>query len=463
VARFPLDAASISRNAEPVPRADGGPAALAGVVLGHLVELYDFAVFAASASVLALVVTPAQGGLTSVFLVLAAALFVRPLGAVLVGRIADLSGRRIPFLAMTVLMLVSTTSVGLLPSAATAGVAAAIGLIALRLLQAFSVGGETSTSVSYLSELAPAGRRGVYGGVHLAASAVGMALGIGVVLVVQTVLTRAQVLAWGWRVPFLLALPLGLVTFALRRRLLESRAFALARPRTPDGAGTDPGAPAGDAQPSLLRRQPRTILAGGLLGGAFTVTVNLWFVVVPGYLLATRRASPAAVLGAAVTGLLVCAALAPVVGRLSDRVGRPVVLVAACVLLSVAWPTLLTDALADPAPVSLVLAAVVAGVALSGFVLASHLPEVFATGDRATGVGLTFGVGGAVLGGVAPLLAAWLNGRQWEGAVVVYPVVCAALAAVALAWSTLQPDDGIPAAAASAPLLTVPSMSPVPE
>ena len=178
-------------------RSEGGPAALAGVALGHLVELYDFAVFAASASILAKVVTPGQGGLTSVFVVLAAALLVRPLGAVLVGRVADLTGRRIPFLAMTLLMLVSTAAVGLLPSAATAGVGALIGLTLLRLLQAFSVGGETSTSVSYLFELAPAGRRGLYGGVHLAAAAVGMALGIGTVLAVQTLLTPAQLLSLG--------------------------------------------------------------------------------------------------------------------------------------------------------------------------------------------------------------------------------------------------------------------------
>jgi MFS transporter, MHS family, proline/betaine transporter len=420
-----------------VTRTQGGPAALAGVVLGHLVEMYDFAVFAASASVLATVVTPGQGGLTSVFVVLAAALFVRPLGAVLVGRVADLSGRRIPFLAMTLLMLVSTASVGLLPSAATAGAWAVVGLVVLRLLQAFSVGGETSTSVSYLFELAPTGRRGVYGGVHLAASAVGMASGIGTVLAVQAALTPAQVLAWGWRVPFLLALPLGLAALRLRRRLLESRAFVAAGAGSPGGAGASRTARAGRR---LLRRRPRTILAGLLLGGAFSVTVNLWFVVVPGLLLAAGRERPAAVLGGAFAGLLVCAVLAPLTGRLSDHLGRPPVLIAACVALCLAWPTLLAAAMTNPSPVLLVLAGVAAGAALSGFVLASHLPEVFDTRDRATGVGLTFGIGAAVFGGLAPLLATWLRGPGAVGALVLYSAVCAGLAAVALVWSVVRPD-----------------------
>jgi MHS family proline/betaine transporter-like MFS transporter len=420
-----------------VTGAEGNRAALAGVALGHLVELYDFAVFAASASVLAKVVTPGQGGLTSVFVVLAAALLVRPLGAVLVGRVADLSGRRIPFLAMTLLMLVGTTSVGLLPSAATAGAGAVIGLTLLRLLQAFSVGGETSTSVSYLFELAPVRRRGLYGGVHLAASAVGMAAGFGAVLAVQTVLTPPQVLAWGWRLPFLLALPLGLAAFALRRRLLESREFTATEEGSPEEGATR-GAVAGGLR--LLRGRPRTILAGLLLGGAFSVTVNVWFVVVPGLLLAARRERPAVVLGAAVAGLLVCAVLAPLAGRLSDRVGRPAVLVAACVVLCLAWPTLLAAAFTNPSPVLLVLAGVTAGAGLSGFVLASHLPESFPTRDRATGVGLTFGIGAAVLGGVAPLLATWLHGPASVRGLVLYSAVCAGLAAATLVWSVLRPD-----------------------
>ena len=419
-------------------RSEGGPAALAGVALGHLVELYDFAVFAASASILAKVVTPGQGGLTSVFVVLAAALLVRPLGAVLVGRVADLTGRRIPFLAMTLLMLVSTAAVGLLPSAATAGVGALIGLTLLRLLQAFSVGGETSTSVSYLFELAPADRRGLYGGVHLAAAAVGMALGIGTVLAVQTLLTPAQLLAWGWRLPFLLALPLGLATFALRRRLVESRAFAHTRRRGADHTEADRAV---TGARSLVRRHPRTILAGLLLGGAFSVTVNVWFVVLPGILLAAGRQGAGVVLGGAVAGLLACAGSAPLrrpperprrpARRADHRVRRAVPRVAdppqGCRDGPVAGPLSSWPASRQEWPCRV-------------SCWRRRLPEAFETRDRATGVGLTFGVGGAVLGGLAPLLATWLHGPGSTTALVLYATACAVLAAAALAWSVARAD-----------------------
>jgi MFS transporter, MHS family, proline/betaine transporter len=145
-------------------RRGGRGSELLGVCAGNAVELYDFAVFGASATVLARVLTPGRGGLTSVFAVLAAALLVRPLGAVVLGRIADRTGRRTPFLATTVLMLGATTAVGLLPSGNSsgnaAGVVGALGLVLLRCLQAFSTGGETSTSVTYLYERALPACRG---------------------------------------------------------------------------------------------------------------------------------------------------------------------------------------------------------------------------------------------------------------------------------------------------------------
>ena len=216
-----------------------GGRSLLGMCLGNLVEFYDFAVFGASAAVLALVVTAGQGGLTSVFVVLAASLLVRPFGAVVVGRVSDRVGRRAPFLAMTLLTCTVTALVGLLPSAARAGAYAALGLALLRLTQSFCTGGETSSSVTYIFESAAPARRGMIGGFHLASAAAGMALGLGAVLAVDVALAPAQLLAWGWRLPFLAAVPLALVVLGIRRRLRESKEFVRARsipsPRQADG------------------------------------------------------------------------------------------------------------------------------------------------------------------------------------------------------------------------------------
>ena len=109
------------------------------------------------------------------------------------------------------------------------------------------------------------------------------------------------------------------------------------------------------------------------------MTFNLWFVVLPGFLLAAGRQPASVVLGGAVAGLLACAGAAPLVGRLSDRVGRPAVLIAACVALCLVWPTLLRSAMTNPSPLRSRRGRHRAGVALSGFVLASHLPEAFDT------------------------------------------------------------------------------------
>ena len=172
---------------------------LLSICLGNLVEFYDFAGIGGSAAVLAIVLTTGQGELTSIFAVLAAALIMRPIGAVLVGWFSDRWGRRTPFLVMTLLTCSATAAVGLLPSAARVGGAVALGLLLLRSVQAFCTGGEISTSVPYLVEIGPAARRGLFGGFHLASAVSGVALGLAAVMVVQVALPPAELLAWGWR------------------------------------------------------------------------------------------------------------------------------------------------------------------------------------------------------------------------------------------------------------------------
>ena len=390
--------------------------------------------------------TAGQGGLTSVFVVLAASLLVRPLGAVLVGRVSDRVGRRVPFLAMTLLTCTATALVGLLPTAVRAGAYAALGLAVLRLAQAFCTGGETSSSVAYLFESVPSERRGLVGGFHLASSAAGMALGLGAVLAVSVALTPAQLLGWGWRLPFLAAVPLALAVFGARRRLRESgefiRAQAVPTPRQSDQdttERTDEGLTAAVVT-RLVRRRPRTVLSSILVSGAFSVTVTLWFVYVPAYLLATGQASPATALGPPAAGLLATTACAPLAGRLSDRVGRQPLLIGGCIALCLLWPAALPSVLAGTGWVAFALASLGVGVALSGFVLASYLPEAFPTSDRATGVGLTYGIGSGVFGGVAPLLAGWLLAQHHLPALVIYPVLCAAAATISLVWAIRRPD-----------------------
>jgi hypothetical protein len=117
-----------------------------------------------------------------------------------------------------------------------------------------------------------------------------------------------------------------------------------------------------------------------------------------------------------------------------------VVLVAACAALCLLWPTAFPRVISGDGPVAFALGSLAVGAALSGFVLGSHLPEAFAASDRALGVGLTYGIGSAVFGGLAPLLAERLATNDHLGGVVVYPVGCAVVAAASLAWAARGPD-----------------------
>jgi MFS family permease len=275
-----------------------------------------------------------------------------------------------------------------------------------------------------------------------------MAGGFAVVLLVQLVLTRAQLLQWGWRLPFLAAVPLALAVFWLRRRLEESPEFGPAR----SGLRSGVDGPVGRARSvpalamsdvvGLARRQRSTVVSGALLTGAFAATVNVWFVVLPAYLLATGRATVAAALGPAVLGLAACAVVAPAAGHLSDRLGRVQMLFGACAGLCLLWPATFPRVLAGADWTFFTVASLAMGVALSAFVLPAHMSQAFAAEDRALGLGLTLGVGSGVFGGLATFVATSLAAGRHTEAIVVLPPLLAISAAAALALTTRRHPVG---------------------
>src|SRR6478735_1865448 len=162
------------------PPAAGYRQALFGASVGNIVEWYDFALFAGSATVIAAVLTPGGwAGFTTVFAVFAMSCLFRPLGSLLIGARADRSGRRSTLAATILLMAGATAAIGLLPSWAVIGVAAPLCLFALRAVQAFSAGGEIGVSVAYLTEFSAPRRRASYTGWYLSTVAVGFATGLG--------------------------------------------------------------------------------------------------------------------------------------------------------------------------------------------------------------------------------------------------------------------------------------------
>ncbi|GLX22128.1 MFS transporter [Streptomyces lavendulae] len=218
---------------------------------GNFTEWYEFGVYGAFATVIAdRFFTPAhaagQGGagpLVATYASFAVSFFFRPAGAVLFGRIGDRAGRRPALVLVIALMTLATTLIGLLPDRDAIGVAAPWLLTLLRVLQGLCLGGEFGGAVALMTESAPPGRRGRHGAWQSFTVALGLLAGAAVAALLAALLTPAALHAWGWRIPFLLALPLGLAAYRLRAGLPDDPPPQAPRPAPAPTAAPAPGAP----------------------------------------------------------------------------------------------------------------------------------------------------------------------------------------------------------------------------
>jgi MFS transporter, MHS family, proline/betaine transporter len=397
------DEAGPIRQVRQVPTPASRRALVAGCV-GNLVEWYDFALYGAFASVIAATFFPGQdpsAGLLATFTVFGVAFLARPAGALLFANWGDRRGRRRPLAASILLMGLVTAGIGVLPGHDAIGWAAPFLLVLLRAGQGMAVGGETGGSVALVVEYAPRDHRGRYGGWQWATIGLGLAAGISVAAVSSAILPGPALRAWGWRAPFLLALPLGLVGLYVRTRLEETPGFLAVQGRQ---------AAARTPLRETLRTARRQLVVGFAIVAAVTASFNIFYVFLPSHLAASGRAPLARALAAAVVGLLVGAVAAPVAGRISDRVGRrPVLLAGAVALLLVTMPAFW---LIQRGTVGgLVLGYAVIGLVLGVVALSAFLAELFPTRLRYSGLSLTFGLASALFGGTAPALATVLAGR----------------------------------------------------
>jgi MHS family proline/betaine transporter-like MFS transporter len=405
--------------------------ALAAGCVGNLVEWYDFALYGAFATVLATVMFPEAdpvSALVATFAVFGVALVARPAGALLFAHYGDRLGRRRALAASILLMAVVTAAIGLLPGYGSIGWLAPALLVLLRAGQGVAMGGEFGGSAAFVVEHAPEGRRGVYGGWQWATVALGLAAGITTAALFSATLDGPALHDWGWRLAFLLALPLGLVGLWIRLRVAETPGFLAVQRR--DAAASTPLA-------ETLRTTRREVVVGLGVVAAVTATFNIAFVFLPSHLASTGRAPLSRALTAALVGLLVAAGAAPLAGRVSDRIGRrPLLLAGVAELLVLIVPV--TSLLLRGEPGGLVVGFSLIGLALGTLVPSTLLAELFPTRLRYSGLSLTFGLGSALFGGTAPALAAFLVRRTGDAlAPAWYATV---LTVVALACVLLAPE-----------------------
>ncbi|GAB4100646.1 MFS transporter [Sinomonas halotolerans] len=435
-----------------VPPASGGHAApvpqsvlrkvTGAAAAGTVVEWFDFAVYGFLASQLAHAFFPAGDpivGLLQTFAVFAVAFALRPIGGAVFGVLGDRIGRK-RVLALTVLLMSGATmAIGLLPTVSAIGVAAPILLTLARSVQGLSAGGEYAGAVAYVIEHAPADQRSRYSSWMPAATFGSFSAAALLCWALTAGLGSAAMNDWGWRIPFLVAAPLGIVAFYIRRRLDESPVFQEAME-----------AQRGKEHSPLRRTlavQWRPML---ILGGYIALTALSFYTFstyMTTFLKEVVKMPADLVLFSNVLALAFAAALAPVLGRVCDRIGRRRTMTASSLLLGIlAVPAYLlasggTFAAALGGQALLAVGAVTANV-----VTAVLLSEVFPTEVRYTASAITYNVSYAIFGGTAPFVATWLiasTGNSMAPALYLTAVAAGALLAAWLLPETAhRPLDG---------------------
>ncbi|MDN3481093.1 MFS transporter [Arthrobacter sp. APC 3897] len=414
--------------------------AVGGTVVGNTMEWFDIGVYGYLAVTMgAVFLSEADASAQLIFSlgVFAATFLARPLGGVVFGRLGDRLGRQKTLAVTLMLMAGSTFVIGLLPGYAQIGMWAPILLILMKLLQGFSTGGEYAGATTFVTEYAPDKRRGFLSSILDLGSYMGFALGAGVVSVLQLTLSAETMLDWGWRIPFLVAGPLGLIAIYFRLKIEESPAFqatldaqeANAASENPDGETAPPGTL---AMIGLYWRP--IIVAMVLVAAANTVGYTLTSYM-PSYL--TDSMGYDALHGTLLTiPVLVAMALCiPLCGKLSDRIGRrPVLLMGAGSTIVLAVPAFLLIANGPVWSTLLGLGLLAVPVTLYVSNLASALPALFTTASRYGAMGISYNFAVAIFGGTAPLImqglinltgnelmpAFWLMATSAVGAVAVY-------------------------------------------
>lgn len=373
---------------------------------GTTIEFYDFFIYGtASALVFAPVFFPALGpaaGTVAAFASFSVAFFFRPVGSILFGHLGDRLGRKRTLIYTLLLMGLSTFAIGLLPTAASIGVAAPILLVVLRALQGIAVGGEWAGAALLTAEFAPSGKRGTYSMFPQLGPAIAFSLSSTTFLVAALAMSPESFAAWGWRVPFLLSIVLVGVGLYVRLKITETPVFKRALERDEPAK-----LPVADA----LRHQWRQVLlAGGALTAVFgffyTSTVYLTSYGGQAKGVGVLGLSRPTVLTAGIVGGLVFGAVVVAGAIASDRYGRRRVVLAGNVAMIVVGPVAFLI-MQPGSAVSFVigLALLIGVVGISYGPAAAYLPEIFQTRYRYTGAGMGYNLAG-ILGGATPLLVA---------------------------------------------------------
>ncbi|WDD93654.1 glycine betaine/L-proline transporter ProP [Burkholderia sp. FERM BP-3421] len=426
---------------------------VSAMAIGNAMEWFDFGVYSYIAVTLGQVFFPSSSPsaqLLATFGTFAAAFLVRPLGGMVFGPLGDRIGRQ-RVLAMTMIMMaLGTFAIGLIPSYASIGIMAPVLLLVARLVQGFSTGGEYGGAATFIAEFSTDKRRGFMGSFLEFGTLIGYVMGAGVVALLTAALSHDALLSWGWRVPFLIAGPLGLIGLYIRMKLEETPAF---KRQAEAREAQDKALPKTRFRETLLRNWRALLLCVGLVL-IFNVTDYMALSYLPSYLSSTLHFNETHGLVLVLIVMVLMMPMTLAAGRLSDRVGRKPVMLAGCLgLLALSIPALMLILTGDM--LSVFGGLLIIGALLSCFtgVMPSALPALFPTEIRYGALAIGFNLSVSLFGGTTPLVTAWLVDSTGNLMMPAYYLMGAAVIGVisvlALPETARQPLMGSPPAVAS--------------
>ena len=366
--------------------------------IGNALEWYDITVYGYFAAYLSKAFFPNSAPTISILLTFGTfglSYLIRPIGGVVLGAYADRHGRKASLMISIVMMTLGTFVIAFMPTYATIGILAPIAVLAARLVQGFSAGGEFGSSTAFLVEHAPE-RRGFIASWQFASQGLSTLLASAFGLGLTSWLTPADMQSWGWRIPFLFGILVGPVGIYIRNHL--------------EDATPPPAQHASPIREVLLRQKFRVLLGIGAI--AISTAVNYLIIYMPTYAVKTLNLPPTVGFVATFAAGLVLTFLTPIAGIISDKVGRTNHMIVVTLLLLVSIYPAFLFLTRHPTPAVIVAAVFLLATLKSLYYgpLAALMSELFPAATRATGLGLGYNIGVTLFGGMGPVIMASLGG-----------------------------------------------------
>lgn len=396
--------------------------AIAAATIGNALEWFDIAIYALFAIYIGQNFFPAADPgvqLVQTFAVFGVSYLIRPLGGLILGSYADRKGRKKALVMSIRLMVLGTALIAVMPNYDSIGVWAPIGIIVARLIQGFAAGGEFGAATSFLVEQ-NGKRRGFFGSFQFASQGLATLMAAGFAAGLTATLSEESMVDWGWRIPFVFGLLVGPVGWFIRKHVEESPAVA----RTPDV----PKSPVRE----LFRNQWGGIL---IAGGVLVVSTALNFILqyLPTFgIKQLGLDSSLSFVALMITGVILTVGT-PIVGQLSDKVGRLKIMLPAAIAIGVSVVPLFMWLIASPSFLTLALVMTILGLlkALYFGALPSVMSDAFPVHSRATGLSFSYNITTAVFGGFTPTIAAALVATTGQDVSPGYYILAVSLVSIA--------------------------------